>query len=52
MLTEMIAVRVTAEDKAYLKKVAAKMPGATPHSIARIALRKGLEQMEKEARRR
>jgi hypothetical protein len=50
-LTEVVSIRLTPEDKKFLAKVAAKMSPATMLAVARLALRLGLKQLDKEHRR-
>ena len=47
--TEVLSFRVTKEDMADLERVALKMPATTARAVARLALRRGLVLLEKEA---
>jgi hypothetical protein len=47
-LTEMLGVRVSPDDLARLDALAERLPVATRHSIARAALRYGLDAIERD----
>jgi len=47
-LSEMLGVRVSADDLARIDAITERMPVGTRHSIARVALRIGLDAIERE----
>ena len=47
-LSEMISLRLSAEDKARLDALSERLPAMKPLSIARMALRLGLDVIEKD----
>jgi hypothetical protein len=49
-LTEVLSLRLSKEDKKLLERVAAKMPAATRLAVARVAMKLGLEQLDKRGR--
>ena len=46
-LVEVVSVRMSKDDKALLVKVVGQMPAATRGTVARMALRMGLEALDK-----
>ena len=50
-LTEIISLRLSKADKKLLVRVAAKQPAATRLAVARLAMRLGLEQLDKRSPR-
>jgi hypothetical protein len=47
-LSEMLGVRVSADDLARLDRLAERLPIGTRHAIARFALRIGLDAIERD----
>lgn len=47
-LTEMLGIRVSADDRARIDALAERLPVGTPHAIARFALRIGLDAIERD----
>ena len=49
-LVEVVSVRLSKDDKALLVKIVGQMPAATRGTVARMALRMGLEALDKKDR--
>ena len=47
----MMSMRLTDELYKLLVRVSLKMPATTPHSVARLALLKGLQALDKETKK-
>jgi hypothetical protein len=46
----MMSMRLTDELYKLLVRVSSKMPATTPHAVARLALLKGLQALDKETK--